>query len=625
MCGIVSIFDTKASREISKLKLERMMFAIRQRGPDNRDVFIDKGIGMGHHRLEIIDPNGGKQPMISHCGYFTIIFNGMIYNYRALKEILKKGGYIFHTQSDTEVLLAAYQCWGQDMCKHLDGFYSFIIYDRKKDILFGARDPLGKKPLFYHKDADGFFYCASSMQAILNICDIKPALSIHSVDDFLTMGFIAAPKTMYQNIFSLMPGRHFIFKKSYDRPKISSYEKPEYDPPKDISYQDAIDISREMLQHSVEKRLIADRPVAVLLSGGVDSAAITSLAQQATRSNVTTITARFKQKTFDEGDRSKLLAQHLGTQHHEYYIDIPDRDMIYDIADVAGEPFADASLIPTYLICKQAAQYAPVLLSGDGGDEFFFGYNRYQSFLLQEKIKRYIPEKMRYYMTSLLGRYYPQNQYVPKYLRFGSSFEAFSYNRSAGYLRNFSITREVIRDKIYSTHLKDSLGAYNVNSFLDNLFSHTKESHPLKQAQDIDSKLWLAGRMLVKADRASMGAGTEMRAPFLDYRLTEFLKSLPIEFFTKKNKNKKLLKDVIAPFVPNGYLNHPKKGFTFPLSHMLKTKWHDALKEVVYSPTLYDTGFFKQKEIEKIYHQHVNNYYDHSRLLWALIQYHAFL
>ena len=624
MCGIAGIFDMKAHRQVNVQILQDMQSELAHRGPDGEGVTLGKGFGFSHRRLSIIDPEGGQQPMASSCGNITITFNGMIYNYKTLRKRLSAVGHSFKTESDTEVLLYAYKAWGTDMCKYLDGFYAFAIYDAHNETLFAARDPWGKKPFYYTIDGNFFFHFASEMPALMKAFTTKPSLSARALDNYFAMGFIPAPKTLYDNVHKLHAGHHLILKRTYNAPVIQSFTplRPQ-EINEEVSYKDVVSQVETLLHKSLEKRLVADVPIGVLLSGGTDSACVTYFASKIAKGEkIKTFTAGFADNTYDERSYARELSRHLGTDHTELLIDAPEENIIDDIAMVAGEPYADASLIPTYLICQKAKEHSTVLLSGDGADEISLGYARYQSFARQEHIKSFCPEAIRHFLFNKLGEYYPQSAKVPYYLRAGATFEALADNRAGGYLRNFAISRAPVRRALFADNIKEILGHYDTKFFVKKYFDEASYlNDPIKQAQYVDIYLWLAGRMMTKSDRASMSVGVEMRSPFLDHDLATLLLSLPSGYL----HHKRIFKDIIRQYLPEGYLDRPKRGFVFPLSEMLRNKWHDRLYTVINDSYLEQMGIFDHKFLRRLYRQHMSRTHDHSRLLWAVIQFDAYL
>lgn len=630
MCGIAGIFDTVAQRDVNRDAIQKMSSELFHRGRDSNGFYFHSGIGLAHRRLSIIAPNEGKQPMISADEDYVIIFNGMIYNYIELQERLLETGHPIYTNSDTEVLLYAYRAWGSDVCKYLDGFYSFAVYDKTRHELFLAVDRFGKKPLYYHLDDNGMFYFASELPALyqaLKICKISCPVSARSLDNYFTMGFIPAPKTIFNGIYKVKPATHIIAKTEVSiNEHTDIFKYPQISSKVSFPYSDAKEHIQGILEKSIRKRLISDVPLGVLLSGGTDSGLIASLLSKMGVSDVQTFTASFGEKKYDESDRASLLSKHLGFSHKILDIGMPDESIIDDIALIAGEPFADASIIPTYLICKEASNYASVLLSGDGADELFFGYDRYASFLNQEIWKSLFSDTTRASLLGGLAKRYPQSAKIPKFLRFGSSFEAFSETKAGGYLRNFAIMRPMLRENLYHSDFKSLLGKYDTRDLVDKYFAKASQTTGdiLRQAQFVDLYMWLAGRMLVKADRASMAAHTELRSPFMDYELADYSFSLPTDYLFHKNP-KKILKEIAEPFLPKNYLNQPKRGFVFPLAEILRNEWSNRLDIVCHETSLIQMNILDGKYLRNLMRDHFTKKNDNSRILWAVIQLDSFL
>lgn len=630
MCGIAGIFDKIGHRPVSPEKLAALSSEIQHRGRDDVGYLTDSGCGLVHRRLSIIDPDGGKQPMQDDTGQIMLTFNGMIYNFKSLRQKLEFAGHHFHTNSDTEVLLKSYIAWGTDCVKYLDGFFAFAIYDKNQDLLFCSRDILGKKPFYYYIDDNSFFYFASELNALLEIADTKPPISISALQDYLTYGFIADPKTLFQGFYKLNAGHTLIVKRNNDNLCFSNFSNRILSqPPIETmvtDYSEAISHTESLLHKAIESRLIADVPVGTLLSGGLDSGLITAIASQKTK-NITAFTASFNDKNLDEAEAAQSLAQHLGIEHRILKIEDIHESIIDDIAVIAGEPFADAAIIPLYLVCSQAAEQVKVLLSGDGGDELFAGYSRYPSFIKQEAFKSLLSLKSREFLFGALAKNYPQNLNVPRFLRAGATFEALATTTHSGYMRNISIARRAILKNILSDYAQQNLMGYDsaqaLAPYFQNYDPKTRDVYPFARYADL--KFWLASRMLPKADRASMTAGIELRCPLLDLSLTEYAQKIPYEFLAHPSGGKKILREIAQKYLPAAHLKRPKQGFVMPINQLLKTNWASRLEAVINDKSFSDTGLFDMRQLKILMFQHFKGQNDHSRILWAIIQLEAYL
>lgn len=630
MCGIAGIFDKIGHRPLLfPEKLAIMSDGIHYRGRDDVGYMIDdRGCGFVHRRLSIVDLEGGKQPMSNHNGHIVLTFNGMIYNYRELRQKLEFAGHQFKTNSDTEVLLNSYIAWGTECVKHFDGFFAFAIYDKDKDILFCARDVLGKKPFYYYIDDQFFFYFASDLTSLLDLLPDKPAISASSLQDYLTYGFIPEPKTLFDGLFKLDCGHGLVIKRGVDGMKFFDFSNEiihkNFNTIKD--YDQAKLQTEILLNKAVEKRLIADVPVGSLLSGGLDSGLITAMIAKKT-SNITAFTASFDDKNLDEAEAAQSLANHLGIKHSILKITDTSEAIIDDIALIAGEPFADAAIIPLYLICNQAKEHVKVLISGDGGDELFAGYSRYASFIRQETIKRLFSLKSRKFLFQRLSEIYPQNLKIPRILRAGATFDALATTTAGGYLRNIAIARPQIIESILSDNVKRNSLNYNSVNHLTSFFmdSYDNPLDAYNHARYADIKFWLPARMLVKADRASMAASIELRCPLLDLHLTHYALQMPYQFLAHQSGGKRILRDIAQDYLPHHHLMRPKQGFVMNISHLLRKQWVNRLEAVVNDNPLAQTNLFNMKNIKNLMTEHLRKHNDHSRILWAIIQLEAYL
>jgi len=628
MCGIAGIFDRIGHRGISPEKLAVLSNEIHHRGRDDVGYYTDQGCGLIHRRLSIIDPHHGHQPMSDKLQQVFITFNGMIYNYQALRKKLILAGHKFKTNSDTEVLLNSYLAWGTDCVDYLDGFFAFSIYDKRKDIIFCARDILGQKPFYYYLGDHSYFYFASEVGALLEMLTQRPEISVSSLQDYLTFGFNTGTKTLFNQLYQLKAGHSMVIKRNVD--KISFYDFSSKIVHKDYNkitnYTEALAHTETLLKQAVEKRLVADVPIGSLLSGGLDSGLITAMVAQKT-DKITAFTAGFTDKNIDEACAAEALAKNLGIQHQVLTISQPPESIIDDIAMIANEPFADAAIIPLYMICNKAKEHAKVLLSGDGSDELFAGYARYNSFIKQEIFKSLLSLKTRKLLFQKLADYYPQHLNMPKFLRAGATFEAISDTPQGGYLRNIAIARMHDVNNILSDYSKENQSKYDSAELLSSFFpdSSAPQYDAFNHARYADMKFWLPGRMLTKSDRASMAASIEMRSPFLDLDLTAYGLQLPHHFLKHPLGGKKIIRDIAKKYLPVAHLKRPKQGFVMPLAELLRGDWRNRLEAVINDKAFSETNLFNMAVLKKMMYAHISKHQDHSRILWAIIQLEAFL
>jgi asparagine synthase (glutamine-hydrolysing) len=552
MCGIY--FSTKYfGDDIIKEKLGVINF----RGPDySKFIRLEDGAILGHNRLAIIDLDArSNQPF--YYQHLWIVFNGEIYNYIDLKNKLIDDGYKFTTSSDTEVICAAYLKYGEDCVKHLNGMFSFVIYDEKNKNVFAAKDRLGKKPLFY-RIHNSTIECASQpgQLAINNNLEI----SSPAVEQFLTYGYIPSPDSIYNDVFKLSGGYCFNYKVGENSIKLKRYWDLNYQGTLSYTglYQDALLELENLLTDAVKIRLLSDVPLGAFLSGGIDSSLVVALASKVSYDKLKTFSVKFDEARFDESSFAAITAKHLGTDHTTIECNYKDGiDLIQKLPAFYDEPFGDSSAIPSMLLSKATKQHVTVALSGDGGDEGFLGYNHFD-WVGKAKILYKIPLFLRNaigYALSSFGNY------------------------KSGVVGTFLGHKDM---HIFITKIFEGFQPIinNRSSFSnqDIELIKTFQYDYLQKAADINIKLWLENDSNVKVDRASMSAALEVRSPLLDYRIIEFARTLPVNFRYQKGNKKRILKDLVYKHIPKELLDRPKSGFAIPFEEWFRKD----LKSFVY-------------------------------------------
>lgn len=569
------------------------------RGPDNSsyDIISDKLI-FGHNRLSIFDlEERSNQPFFYES--IAIVFNGEIYNFIALKNELIKKGYVFSTTSDTEVICALYLEYKEECLQYLNGMFSFVIYDKEKDVLFGARDRLGQKPFFYYLK-DNVFEFSSNLKQI----EINNHLEIDSntCKDYFYYGYFLDPDTPYKNVYKLMPGTYFTYDlkdKTFCLKKYWSMNDVKTN--KQFDYKTAKQELKNLLLDSTKIRLQADVPVGLFLSGGVDSSLITSLAKE-NKKDVNTYSIKFNEKKFDESNESKKIANYLGTNHNTFTCDLNSaKDLILNFYDYYDEPFADVSALPSMLLSKYVSNNVTVALTGDGADELFLGYSRYK--WMNDISSFYkIPHSVRNiisYMVSLIPNY------KIKMLAKGISYK----NESDLYLSLMTTFKtNYMKSKISKDKIEECLWYFSEYNFLESPSMY-------------DVRSYLNSDINTKVDRASMAFSLETRSPFMDYRVAEFSKILPTSYKFRESKLKYILKDILSDYIPLELFDRPKKGFGVPIKEWLQKD----LKELTFD--CYE--YFKQLKLEFIdyekYECLIKEFYsrkaNHSVEIWRMIMF----
>ncbi|MCP1335902.1 XrtA/PEP-CTERM system amidotransferase [Futiania mangrovi] len=626
MCGIAGLFDLRAERMPDGDRLGRMLRALAHRGPDGETRHLEPGLAFGHRRLAIIDVEGGSQPIFNEDGTAAVLFNGMIYNYRTLMDDLGARGHRFRTRCDTETIVHGFEQWGADVVDHLDGFFAFAVWNRNTRQLLLARDRFGKKPLYYAVDSDGWLVFASEVGAILAALGQAPALRADAVEDYLAFGYVPEPKSVFQGIEKLPPAHRVLLKGRDGRIAPEAYWDLRFpERPDDIDEAAAMAGVRERLDAAVAKRLVADVPLGAFLSGGVDSSAIVASMARTSDHAVQTCAMGFDDPSVDETRFAQMVADRYHTDHFTEVVNMEAASLIGTLAHAYGEPFADASALPTFLVSRLARRRVTVALSGDGGDEVFAGYRRYPFHMREEALKAWVPSNIRRLVFGPLARLYPALPNAPRWLRARATFEALSLDTVGGFFRAVTIMPDAVRDAVRSRDLGRTLAGYHPSEVLRTHADRAGTDDALARAQYIDLKTWLPGQMLVKVDRASMSNGLEVRNPFLDRDLVEWAARLPAHLKVQGFSGKHVLKRAMEERLPREVLYRPKQGFTAPIDRWMRAGLDDRLAGLAASPRLRESGLVSPEGIASLVTQHRTGRGDFSRPLWALMMFDAFL
>jgi asparagine synthase (glutamine-hydrolysing) len=621
MCGIAGIVDLEGARAIDPALLKRMTDAIAHRGPDGEGFHIEPGVGFGHRRLAIIDLVGGVQPVHSSGGEAVMVFNGEIYNYRDLRRALEQQGARFRTQSDTEVLIEGLVREGPDYIGKLRGMFAFAIWNRRQRRLLLARDRFGEKPLYYTVTKDGFLIFGSEIGAVAASGQTPFTLSRPAVHDYFLFGYVPEPQSIYEDVFKLPPAHTMTVERS-GAPASRAYWRAEFRPDPSLDFDAAKKTLLEKLDDAVTAQLVSDVPLGAFLSGGVDSSAIVSSMGQGD-AVVRTCTIGFDDKGHDERVYARETAKRYDTQHSEDVVKLDATGLIDRLARVYGEPFADASALPTYLVCEAARRHVTVALSGDGGDEIFAGYRRYAFFAAEERVRRLAPAFFRRATFGVAGTLYPKADWAPRYLRLKTTLQALGETSAAAYLRAASASLPDRHRQMLAEDFLDGLRAHDpLRAFAAPIAG--KALDPLSFVQTIDINSWLPGRMLTKVDRAAMAHGLEVRAPFLDHRLAEWAMTLPASFRLSAGVGKRILKAAIEPRISKDILYRPKQGFSPPTAAWLRDP-KGPLTRLRDSGAWRRDGALDAPMIEQMMTNHAAGVSDYSQELWAVIMYDAFL
>jgi asparagine synthase (glutamine-hydrolysing) len=615
MCGIAGYVEDSTHAAAPGL-LEQMCDTIQHRGPDGFGYFRKGPVALGHRRLSIIDLSGGAQPLGNEDDRVQVVFNGEIYNYLELREDLVKKGHRFRTKSDTEVLVHLYEEVGEQMPEHLNGMFALAIWDGRKKELFLARDPFGKKPLYYSTEIPGFQVAfASELKAFAPIPAFDPDVNSRAVADYLAFGYIADPDTIYRKVAKLPPGHSLLL--SAGKTRTRRYWEPRFDIEEDMNYAAAARECFELAADSVARRMISDVPLGGFLSGGVDSSAVVAMMAQRSTQKVKSFSIGFTIATWDEVEYARMVAKRYDTDHYERVVTPSVEEMLPVLAHHYDEPFSDSSAIPTLYLSRMTREHVTVALSGDGGDELFGGYRRYQFALYEERLRSRLPAWLRRSVLRPVANAYPKFDYLPRPFRAKATLEGISNDLAESYFEAMTGFRFGLYDHILSPELKQALGGYSPRRRFIERFRRHSHLPPLQQLEAVDFETYLPGDILVKVDRASMAYSLETRSPWLDRRLGALSCRMPASFKIRNGVGKYIFKDIFKPHVPETILTRPKMGFGVPMDNWMRTSLKPVFESVVLRPEA--EQYVSLPKVRAIWQTHQSGARNYSRELWSLL------
>lgn len=589
MCGIY-LTNIPLKKEKLKIKLE----GIAHRGPDFTGIFQQDGLSFGHTRLSILDlDKRSNQPMI-HEDY-TLVFNGEIYNYKTLKKELVDLGHVFLTQSDSEVLLIGYKQWGKALVSKLNGMFAFSIYDKCNNEIFSARDRLGVKPFYYSWNNGTFEICSQIKPLAVNKTVDQEAIMI-----YLQTGYIPSPWSIYSEVKKLRPGYFQIINLKKGEIKEEQYWDLKKVKPTKLSYEEAKNELHDLLIDAVKIRLQADVPYGSFLSGGIDSALVSALANKLENGELKTFTVGFDDKQYDESKLANQFSKIIKTNHNEVTCTPSDLlEVLPSFFKFYDEPFADSSAIPSLLLNKTVKPHLTVALSGDGGDESFLGYNHFE-WAQKMKYVYSFPSWLRRISIKILPlSFFGKRADGIKSILAYDNFDDFIEGVFSGFGKLLLLNKD-----------REWLKKYEGFKFLsDNV---------IQKLADLNIKLWLENDSNVKVDRASMAYGVEVRSPFLDYRVIEFARTLPIAYRFSNGKRKKILRDILSQYIPENIFDVPKKGFSIPLGKWMKDELKQELKSSLNHKCLDKVESLNYERVQSLYQLHIRGEGDYSPYLWRV-------
>lgn len=600
MCGIFGTTLNYNEQQI-KDKLQRTSY----RGPDKMGwQFYKKEsdqVTFGHNRLSIIDLDPRSDQPFTYNDHIHIVFNGEVYNFNSIKQKLSKKGFAFRTTSDTEVLCAAYLEYGENCVNHFHGMFSFVIYDERKQLFFGARDRLGQKPFYYYHNGKSFEFASQISSIQTHMRDLT--ISEKAIAYYLSWGNIPDPQSIFNEIKKLKAGHKFTFNLATGQFNSEPYWDIDYknERPYKGSYEDAKRDLNDILKETVSERLFADVPVGVFLSGGIDSSLIASTATQTSSTKIKTFSVKFNEKGFDESKYAQQVADHLKTDHHVIECNYDEGiNLIENFSHYYDEPFSDSSAIPSMLLAKHTKRQVTVALSGDGGDESFIGYHRYNWAKKGEAIyKLPLPvRKMGSNILSIMPHY--RLKILGKTLRFKNKNEMY-LSAMTGVDRSYINT------------------SYDTNDVEDLKYLIHDNKNYYERISDFDTKTYLNWDINTKVDRATMAFSLEARAPLLDHRVVDFANSLPTEYKVHNGVMKRILKDVLYESVPKHIFDRPKSGFTMPFARWFKEDLKDYVLSELDDDSLKSIPFIDVEKVKSKIQQHMDGSWNSYPLIWNLL------
>ena len=625
MCGIVGIVDTRGARTIDSALVRRMNETQHHRGPDEGDVHTEPGVGFGHRRLSIIDLSSGQQPLFNEDHSVVVVFNGEIYNYQELMEELIGLGHGFRTRCDTEVIVHAWEEWGEACVERFRGMFAFGLWDRNQQTFFMARDRLGVKPLYYAVLPDGRLIFGSELKALRAVPELPREIDARAVEDYFAYGYVPEPKTIYSGALKLAPGYMLTVRVGQTVGAPTRFWDVPFKLHERMTEKDAEGELITRLREAVKIRLVAEVPLGAFLSGGVDSSAIVAMMAGLMKEPVNTCSIAFNDPAFDESKYAAQVAAQYHTNHHSDTVDTDDYALLDTLADLYDEPYADSSAIPTYRVCQLARKRVTVALSGDGGDENLAGYRRYKYAMAEHSVRSRIPAGLRKPVFGMLGKMYPKADWAPRMFRAKTTFEALSRDLVEGYFHGVSIMPDRMRAQLFSPTFQKSLQGYRAIDVMQEHAARSPTDDPLSMIQYLDMKTYLPGDILTKVDRASMAHALEVRVPLLDHKLVEWISGLPADMKLHGTEGKYVFKKSLEKFLPDDILYRNKMGFAVPLAGWFRGPLKQRVRDSLLGPVLADCGIFNTGFLSEMVEQHQSGRRDYSASIWALLMFEAFL
>jgi asparagine synthase (glutamine-hydrolysing) len=612
MCGIAGFVDLTSvphSLERDRARVASMCDVMRHRGPDDQGMYVDVGVGLGMRRLSIIDLSTGHQPIHNEDRTVWVVFNGEIYNYRELRDTLEHAGHRFSTSTDTETIVHGYEAWGEGVFTRLRGMFGLGIWDAKTRTLLIGRDRPGIKPLYY-SEAGGRLFFGSEAKCVLANPEVDRQLDLSALDHYLAYLYTPRDRSIFRGVRKLLPG-HYL--KVHDgQVDVQRYWQLPTTPAASMSERDALDELERTLGDAVSSHMISDVPLGAFLSGGIDSSVVVALMSRASNRPVKTFAIGFEEQAFNELPYARRVADHLATDHHEFVVRPDALDVLDRVIWHFDEPFGDASAIPTWYVSEIARRHVTVVLSGDGGDELFGGYDRYLPHPRVASFDRLAPSLSRT-VAAAAWRALPHGTRGKGFLRHVAR------DPRGRYLDSVTFYHADERRALLSSDVQRQLGTWNAESRFASPFERLRHLPFAAQMMAFDFETYLPDDCLTKVDRMSMAHSIESRVPLLDHHVIEFAASLPPSLKIQADRRKYLLKALAFRLLPREMLDRPKQGFGVPIGHWFRGSLRDAFGDILQSSRTRQRGYFDQPFVDRVLHEHLSGKRDHSLRLWQLL------
>ncbi len=594
--------------------LERMCVALEHRGPDSRGTFVEGPVGLGIQRLRVVDLATGDQPIYNEDRSVVVVLNGEIYNFEELRADLVRRGHTFSTKGDTETIVHAYEEYGVDCVRHLHGMFAFALWDKRRRRLLIARDRIGKKPLFYSIGPSGLSF-ASELRSLIEDATIARDVDPGAVDCFLAYGYVPAPYSIFSSVSKLPPAHTLVMENG--RATVERYWQLDYS--QKLAVSDPRELHEPILdaiRAATRKRLVADVPLGAFLSGGIDSSAVVAAMAEASSNPVKTFSIGFEHDAFNELPHARQVAELFGTDHYEFLVRADAVEVVPRMVRHYGEPFADASAIPSFYLAEMTRRHVTVALNGDGGDESFSGYTRYVSNRLAEQLE-HVPAPLRRAAAMAAGRHAPGEitSLANKARRLAEGLPLDQPSRYALYVSWF---KERQRAQLYTNEFAALTAASPARDVIEAPWRAASGEHILDKMLEVDVSTYLPGDLIPKIDIATMAHSLEARSPLLDHQLMEFAASIPAEFKVRGREKKWILREALRQWLPSDVLDRPKQGFTPPVGHWFRNELRELSREVLLDQRSMARSYFKPAEVEAMLHRHHSGKTDETKRLWAL-------